>query len=56
MLVTFNMLKHCQNIIWYARFNIKIFYILPTQSFYMFRMDLRTNSEFCPTQNELTDR
>ena len=38
-----------------ARFNIQQFYVLPTQCIYVFRVDLRTNSDYFPIQHWLTD-
>jgi len=35
----------------YRQFNIQQFYILPTQCIYVFCMDLRTNSDYFPTQH-----
>ena len=32
----------------YRRFNIKRFYVLPTQCIYVFCVDLRTNSDYFP--------
>ena len=32
-----------------ASFDIKKFYVLPTQCMYVFYMDLRTNSDYLPT-------
>ena len=34
-----------------ARFNIHIFYVLPTLRIYVFCMDLRTNSDYLPIQH-----
>jgi hypothetical protein len=34
-----------------ARFNIRQFYVLPTQCVYVFCVDLRTNSDYFPTQH-----
>jgi hypothetical protein len=34
-----------------ARFNIKKFYVLPTQCVYVFYVDLRTNSDYFPIQH-----
>ena len=34
----------------YHRFNIKKFYVLPTQYIYVLCVDLRTNSDYFPTQ------
>jgi len=36
------------------RFNIQQFYVLPTQCIYVFCVDLRTNSNYFPTQHWLT--
>jgi len=33
--------------------NIKQFYVLPTQSIYVFCIDLWTNSDFFPVQHQL---
>jgi len=38
----------------YHQFNIQQFYVLPTQSIYVFCMDLRTNSDYFPIQHQLT--
>jgi len=38
---------HCT----YHQFNIQQFYVLPTQCFYVFCVDLRTNSDYFPIQN-----
>jgi len=35
----------------YRQFNIKQFYVLPTQCIYVFCVDLRTNSDCFPIQN-----
>jgi hypothetical protein len=35
-------------------FNIKKFYIPPTECIYVFCVVLRINSDFCPIQHELT--
>jgi len=46
----FNPLKpngHCM----YRQFNIQQFYVLPTQCIYVFCVDLRTNSDYFPTQH-----
>jgi hypothetical protein len=37
----------------YHQLNIKQFYILPTQCIYVFCVDLRTNSDYFPTQHNL---
>jgi len=37
-----------------TRFNIQQFYVLPTQCTYVFRVDLRTNSDYFCIQHELT--
>ena len=37
-----------------AKFNVQKFYFLPTQYIYVFSMDLRTNSNYFPTQHLLT--
>ena len=34
----------------YRQFNIQQFYVLPTQCIYVFCVDLRTNSDYFPTQ------
>ena len=34
----------------YRQFNIHQFYVLPTQSIYVFCVDLRTNSDYFPIQ------
>jgi hypothetical protein len=34
-----------------ARFKIHKFYVLPTQRVYVFCVDLRTNSDYFPTQH-----
>jgi hypothetical protein len=34
-----------------ARFNIQQFHVLPTQCIYVFFVDLRTNSDYFPTQH-----
>jgi hypothetical protein len=34
----------------YHQFNIKQFYVLPTQCIYVFCVDLRTNSHYFPIQ------
>jgi hypothetical protein len=36
-----------------TRFNVHKFYVLPTQCIYVFCMDLRTNSDYFPTQHLL---
>ena len=38
----------------YGQFNIQQLYILPTECIYMFRVDLRTNSDYFPIQPKLT--
>ena len=38
----------------YRQFNIKQFYVLPTQCTYVFCVDLRTNSNYFPIQRWLT--
>jgi hypothetical protein len=35
----------------YHQFNSQQFYVLPTQCIYVFRVDLRTNSNYFPTQH-----
>ena len=35
----------------YRQFNIKKFYVLPTQFIYVFCVDLRTNSDYFPIQH-----
>ena len=35
----------------YHQFNIQQFYVLPTQCIYVFCVDLRTNSDSFPTEN-----
>ena len=35
----------------YHQFNIQRFYVLPTLCIYMFRVDLRTNSDYFPIQH-----
>jgi len=35
----------------YRQFNIKQFYILPTQCIYVFCVDLRSNSDYFPIQH-----
>jgi hypothetical protein len=35
----------------YRQFNIRHFYILPTQCMYVFCVDLRTNSDYFPIQH-----
>ena len=35
----------------YRQFNIRQFYVLPTQSIYVFCVDLRTNSQYFPIQH-----
>jgi hypothetical protein len=35
----------------YRQFNIQQFYVLPTQCSYVFRVDLRTNSDYFPIQH-----
>ena len=35
----------------YRQFNITQYYVLPTQFIYVFCVDLRTNSDYFPTQN-----
>ena len=35
----------------YRQFNIKQFYVLPTQCIYVFCVDLRTNSDYFPIQH-----
>ena len=37
----------------YHQFNIKQFYVLPTQSIYVFCVDLRTNSDYFSIQPSL---
>jgi hypothetical protein len=34
----------------YHQFNIQKFYVLPTKCIYVFCVDLRTNSDYFPTQ------
>jgi hypothetical protein len=41
---------HCM----YHQFNIHKFYVLPTQCICVFRMDLRTNSDYFPIQLSMT--
>ena len=36
-----------------TKFNIQKFYVLPTQCIYVFRVDLRANSDYFPIQHEL---
>jgi hypothetical protein len=36
------------------QFNIRQFYVLPTQSIYVFCVDLRTNSDYFSRQHWLT--
>jgi hypothetical protein len=38
----------------YRQFNIQQLYVLPTQCIYVFCVDLRTNSDYFPTQHQLT--
>jgi len=38
----------------YRQFNIQQFYVLPSQCIYVFCVDLRTNSDYVPTQHRLT--
>ena len=38
----------------YHQFNIQQIYVLPTQSIYVFCVDLRTNSHYFPIQHLLT--
>jgi len=38
----------------YRQFNIQQSYVLPTQCIYVFCVDLRTNSDYFPTQYQLT--
>jgi len=38
----------------YHQFKIHQFYVLSTQCIYVFCMDLRTNSDYFPTQHQLT--
>ena len=38
----------------YRQFHIQQFYILPTHCIYVFCVDLRTNSHYCPIQYQLT--
>ena len=38
----------------YRQFNIQQFYVLPTQCICVFCVDLRTNSDYFPTQYQLT--
>ena len=40
--------------IYTARFNIQQFSVLPTQCVYVFCVDLRTNSDYCNIQYQLT--
>ena len=35
----------------YHQFNIQQFYVLPTQCIYVFCVDLRTNSDYLPTEH-----
>jgi len=35
----------------YRQFNIQQFYVLPTQCFYVFCVDLRTNSDYFPIRH-----
>ena len=37
----------------YHQFNIKQFYVLPTQCIYVFCVDLRTNSDYFPIQHSM---
>ena len=37
-----------------TRFNVHQFYVLHTQCIYVFRVDLRTNSDYFPIQHQLT--
>jgi hypothetical protein len=37
--------------IYTVRFNVHKFYVLPTQSVYVFCVDLRTNSDYFPIQH-----
>jgi len=39
----------------YHQFYIKNFYVLPTQSSYVFCVDIRTNSDYFPLEYYLTD-
>jgi len=38
----------------YRQFNIRQFYVLPTQCIYVFCVDLRTNSDYFHIQQQLT--
>ena len=38
----------------YRQFNFQQFYVLPTQCICVFCVDLRTNSDYFPTQYQLT--
>ena len=38
----------------YRQFNIHTLHVLPTQCIYVFRVDLRTNSDYFPIQHSLT--
>jgi len=38
----------------YHQFNIRKFYVLPTQCIYVFFVDLRTNSDYFPIHHQLT--
>jgi len=39
----------------YHQFNIQQFHILPTQCFYVFCVDLRTNSDYFPIYHQLSE-
>jgi hypothetical protein len=38
----------------YNQFNVQQFSVLPTQCIYVFCLDLKTNSDYCPIQLQLT--
>ena len=46
----------CCRVNFTTRFNTHEFYDLPTQCIYVLFVDLRTNSDYFPTQRELMDR
>jgi len=43
--------KHTPSVIKTNQFNIQQFYVLPTQCIYVLSVDLRTNSDYFPTQH-----
>ena len=48
---SYEILVRKPQVVIYHQFNIHKFYILPTQCFYVFCVDLTTNSHFFPIQH-----